>query len=1173
MDIRKYLLDKIVESLEQLNLDDSIIVEVEPYIDDEVDEEEFLNKLPKVDFVTMEESKMSRTINAYEAVTRYKSTKFLKKYIDILFQMGGANASYIVKNRYFGIEDKDIYNYIKAGGKKETAVALYSNSIVFDYNRLYGKNFKIIYEIIKSDSEAILKARKYVGENASMLLASIYCSVPNVKEDETFHKMIKEIEENFVASIGNFYASKMPKEIVDYINKWIYGKLHEMPESIIEKVKNYVPNKYLFRFLVGFSALNINKSEILKRVVAFFSKIDSMKVLGAAYEIMDLGTYYSDKMYNLDKYLNIGTKYYISWYAEVFGNHSDARRILEKKFIEDKESFKEAVKIKEKNISVSNILISYLIKGDEKEVYRKELEKNCIISFKKIISKESKDSDKVDACRKFLMQEIDFDEVYSKNVGIEYGYKFELDIINSLKMLEENGYGDTEFYRRCIVLLAIYGGCNCKREIFSSNNYSGNTWNVKISEKMFNILNDFNLPIKEQLSIIESIIKMYHYTTNKKITIPRFLVQNLIKSNTELFTKELKEMSVEGREWFLEVLFNEKTDECIEIVLSYFGDTSKVVRDKIVELFSGQDEYYDLVVEKLKARNQREREVAIKIIANWKKEEGLALLRDVYEKEKSSKIKELIDKILENNNDSNEEKSSEELVKKFTKGNKVASISWLEIENLSSVRWKDSDNVCDINYLKALLIAYSSLGKIAISTDGNNIAKDLNEDDLTAVANEVYEKWISLGAEAKKKWVLAFSAIYGGKEIVEKMKTNINEWPKVSRGAIASEAVMALALNGSKEALLIVDGISRKFKYRQVKNAAGEALEYAAEQLSISTEELSDKIVPNLEFDINGERVFDYGNRKFIVRLMPNLDIEVFDENDNKLKKLPTPGKRDDEEKAKKAYNSYKSFKKQLKTTITIQKARLDLALSSERKWSREAWIELFVNNPIMHEFAIGLIWGSYENNKLVDTFRYMEDGTFNTKDEDEYEIPEKCSIGLIHPLELSESDIDLWKEQIENYEIVQPINQLNRKVFLLQDGDKDKRYVDSFGGKVINGLSLTGKMLANGWYRGSVLDGGEYSNFYREDKALGIGADLSFEGLFVGGEQDDTTIYLVRFYKIGTVKRGSYVYDEVDNKNSLKLSEVPKKFFSEVLYQVDLALASSTLVNENWRKDAHVEK
>ena len=401
-----------------------------------------------------------------------------------------------------------------------------------------------------------------------------------------------------------------------------------------------------------------------------------------------------------------------------------------------------------------------------------------------------------------------------------------------------------------------------------------------------------------------------------------------------------------------------------------------------------------------------------------------------------------------------------------------------------------------------------------------------------------------------------------------KLNTNISEWAKNSRGAIASEAVRALALNGSATALLIVDGISRKFKFKQVKTAAGEALNFAAEQMGMDREELSDKIVPSLGFDKNGERIFDYGTRKFKVILTPSLEIEVYDEKDKKLKNLPAPGKRDDEKIAKESHAEFKAFKKQLKTTISVQATRLDLALSSERKWSKEAWTELFVNNPLMHEFAIGLIWGAYKDGELQETFRYMEDGTFNTKDEDEFEMPENCKVALIHPLELTKEDLDEWKEQLENYEITQPIEQLNRKVFTLTEEEEHMKSCERFGGKVINGLSLSGKIMAQGWYRGSIQDAGGYFQFYKEDNSLKIGAELSFEGLSVGYENEDTTIHLLKFYKAGTVERGSYVYDEIKDKDIIPLKNVPKKFFSEILYQVDKALSSSTDFKENWKND-----
>lgn len=417
--------------------------------------------------------------------------------------------------------------------------------------------------------------------------------------------------------------------------------------------------------------------------------------------------------------------------------------------------------------------------------------------------------------------------------------------------------------------------------------------------------------------------------------------------------------------------------------------------------------------------------------------------------------------------------------------------------------------------------------------------------------------------------MLYAASIHGGDKIVQKIQHQVQEWPKAARGAIAAEAVQALTLNPLPQALLIVDGIARKFKFKQIKSAAQKALEFAAEQLGITREELADRIVPDLGFDENMERQFDYGERKFRVTITPSLEIQVFDEAGKKLKNIPAPGKKDDEQKAAAAYDAFKQMKKQMKLTITSQKQRLEMALSIAREWSVESWKQLFVKNPIMHQFAIGLIWGIYENRTLVQSFRYMEDGSFNTEEEEEYQLPEQGQIGLVHPIELSAEVKKAWKQQLEDYEITQPISQLDRNIYTVTEEEAASKQLDRFGGCVINDLSLNGKLLALGWYHGSVQDGGGFFTFYREDADVGLGVEMHFSGTYVGLLNEDVTVYDARFYKAGTIERGSYVYDEVEKDEAYFLGEVPERYFSEIIWQLVKATASSQERNENWKKES----
>ena len=230
-------------------------------------------------------------------------------------------------------------------------------------------------------------------------------------------------------------------------------------------------------------------------------------------------------------------------------------------------------------------------------------------------------------------------------------------------------------------------------------------------------------------------------------------------------------------------------------------------------------------------------------------------------------------------------------------------------------------------------------------------------------------------------------------------------------------------------------------------------------------------------------------------------------------------------------------MKKQLKTVAAAQKLRFEQVLMTGRTWSAVRWKELFVNNPLMHRFSIGLIWGVYEGDALKETFRYMEDGTFNTMEEETYTFKEGDSIGLVHPAELSEEEREAWKEQLSDYEITQPVDQLARPVFLLKEEERAESFLSRFQGTVVNALSG---------------DNGEYSTFCREDGK--IGAELSFSGCGIQEENTNVVLYEFFFYK----KQLSE--SEEESRQLLVPEEVPLRYFSEIVLQTALAAGAETI-------------
>lgn len=694
---------------------------------------------------------------------------------------------------------------------------------------------------------------------------------------------------------------------------------------------------------------------------------------------------------------------------------------------------------------------------------------------------------------------------------------------------------------------------------------------LKALDVLIDSMAEEKIPAARRFDVYEWLHDSLYDDTLKRST-EETILENMEK-RAEFFDSDYAETCPKGgvltRKLYVKYLnHNNKDGSKKDQLLAMCADASKEVRQATTEVFAEHKEYESDIIALLSAKKQAVRETAVNILAVWGAENYREILTQAADNEKSAKLADRIRDMLALTAVSGEAEDGKifvaaTFVNDITKGNRINKISWLYHTPNSPVHFLNGD-LAEDKYLQAILLCYSSMSSFGVSNEAEILAKELKTDELERYAAEIFSKWHSDGAESKKKWVINFAAVHGGENMIETILHCIKDWAENMRGAIAAEAVKALAMNGSSQALMAIDNLAHKFKQKQVKKAAIEAIDSAAEALGITADELGDRIVPNLGFDETMQRIFDYGPRKFKVYINTALELEVYDENDKKLKNMPAPGKKDDEELAKASNTEFKAMKKQLKNIIAIQKLRLETALLADRRWSKTAWEELFVKNPIMHSFAIGLIWTAYEEEKTIQTFRYMEDGSFNTSEEEEFELSENYTIGLAHPIDMDEELLETWKEQLSDYEITQPIEQLERKIYRIEEKEIGQIDLLRFAGRKMNGMTLLGRTSKFGWYKGSIQDAGGFYQFYREDitkrirhtddriTLLGNAVELHFSGMYVGGEDMEVTIEKVRFYQPGTVQRGSYCYDEVDNQKAIKLDQINPRYFSEIINQLE---------------------
>ena len=352
--------------------------------------------------------------------------------------------------------------------------------------------------------------------------------------------------------------------------------------------------------------------------------------------------------------------------------------------------------------------------------------------------------------------------------------------------------------------------------------------------------------------------------------------------------------------------------------------------------------------------------------------------------------------------------------------------AFIKDEDISKVFLKDKSASVSPKVIRFIIGEYLNLKEIVKLDNVDNIGYSLDGDSFRDSLEKIY---IASKKDNKTKNILYPYCIFASNEQINNLYKEAKEIAS-ARFKYAAFMLEAIALNGTKTALNLVYEASKKFKQSTVRFTCKAILNLITKEAGLPLEVFADKIIPDFDFDSNGIRIVEVEEgkikKKFKIILKDDFSFLIFDEDKNKeFKTFP----KDFPVSVKKELSKLKS---EINRVIKMQTERLQFAFMDGRKWTLKDWRELFFGNLLMKQFAIKLIWGVYDKkNKLLKTFRYMEDGTFNNENDEEIKIEEtkskeKILIGLISPIEIEKEIIEKWKKQLEDYEIVQPFNQLS---------------------------------------------------------------------------------------------------------------------------------------------------
>lgn len=331
--------------------------------------------------------------------------------------------------------------------------------------------------------------------------------------------------------------------------------------------------------------------------------------------------------------------------------------------------------------------------------------------------------------------------------------------------------------------------------------------------------------------------------------------------------------------------------------------------------------------------------------------------------------------------------------------------------------------------------------------------------------------WLGADGSSAGDFAMLSLAHLAGDEGARRLTPLIRKWPGEGGHARAVKGLDVLAAIGTDVALMHLHGISQKLKFKGLQAKAQEKIALVAEARELTTEELADRLVPDLDLDEDGTMILDFGARQFTVGFDEHLAPFVL-ENGARKKDLPKPGKSDDAEKAKAAVDAYKTLKKDVRAIASHQITRLEQLMCSERRVSLDVFRKFFVGHPLVIHLARRLVWGAYVDGAFAHAFRIDDERRATSADDEPIELADAAEIGLLHPLATSDEDKARFGELFADYELLQPFEQLGRAVYAATSDELAQKKLARFEHAVAPLGGVRG-LESRGWVRGMPQDAG----------------------------------------------------------------------------------------------------
>ncbi|MEM1347780.1 MAG: DUF4132 domain-containing protein, partial [Myxococcota bacterium] len=365
--------------------------------------------------------------------------------------------------------------------------------------------------------------------------------------------------------------------------------------------------------------------------------------------------------------------------------------------------------------------------------------------------------------------------------------------------------------------------------------------------------------------------------------------------------------------------------------------------------------------------------------------------------------------------------------------------------------------------------ALTTLDTFASSLFIERVRSAFDARSMADMIETILKGWEEKDFHGRYKWVRYAAAHFGDDRAALMLEQPMYAWQK-GNDTDRKRAIQTMPFFGTLDtptSVMILLGLTHVQDRPSVFDAAIYQLRRVAKRKRMSVEQLGDEVIPDCGLDHRGMRDFDLGGRTVTLVLDQEFSPSVELEDGSRLHHLPAPEPRDDPNKVELARTQWGVIEAKLCDVVKIQSRRMEHAMVSRRRWDVEEWRAVILGHPLMINFARRMVWGVYERDDLVQTFRADEAGGLVDQRSDEVWLANPDDeIGLVHPLEMDTADRQAWARSFAEDEIFAPIAQLGRAIYTPTDDELREAISTQFAGQMFDASALKRVMKQRMWRR-----------------------------------------------------------------------------------------------------------